>query len=148
MEHVISISIVVSYFITSLYLLIKGFSFSLRSFLEEDQKREYDDMISERIRIYISSTLLAIPITFVFILNNKQEIELLFYSTFVFFFMIQFSLYMIYPKKHEILFHLTTMSQVNIWMKDYNCLKDNMIYVFNCVFLSCVLLYQPIKSLF
>lgn len=94
--------------------------------LNEDQKKMYKKVVQERRNIWIIATVSAIlaALAFHFLFNkNKEGGSLLACENTAIYFVVQYFVYSLYPKKNWILNSLKTPEEVQGWVNKYQDMK-------------------------
>ncbi len=91
--------------------------------LDDTQKNIYNNIVRERLIIYISGSLLGIISAFLFYRNNKSEKYILCKSLFLLYF-VKLGFYYVYPKSPLMLYSLSSKEQTNAWADIYSEMKN------------------------
>ncbi len=93
------------------------------STLSESQKLIYLEIVKQRMMIYGVASIVGLILGLIYLFAMKNKIEsraALICSSIVVFFVTQWIVYMIYPKKDYMLNHITDGEQAKAWMEIYN----------------------------
>jgi hypothetical protein len=123
----ISCGIAVGFIIASLLtMLAKNDDFlALRASFNNDDKKIMDNIVKERILLYVKGSLLGLVIATVFLVwvQNKFAKYTTICSFIVIMFLVQLSVYIITPKKNYILNLIKTPEQNKLWLSVYKDMK-------------------------
>ena len=95
--------------------------------LTDEQKKIYKEISSERMRIYLYSTLIGIVVSYSYhtILNKNPELAgLLSCQNSIIFFVVQYLSYNVWPKSKWILDYLKSEKQIKRWVRKYSIMKS------------------------
>ena len=103
--------------------------------LDDTQKNIYNNIVRERLIIYISGSVLGIISAFLFYRNNKSEKYILCKSLFLLYF-VKLGFYYVYPKSPLMLYSLSSKEQTDAWADIYSeILKNNELLNLKLLFL-------------
>lgn len=91
--------------------------------LDDTQKNIYNNIVRERLIIYISGSVLGIISAFLFYRNNKSEKYILCKSLFLLYF-VKLGFYYVYPKSPLMLYSLSSKEQTDAWADIYSEMKN------------------------
>ena len=91
--------------------------------LDEGQKVKYEEIISERIKVYYFGTILGIIIGVFYYYYNKKDKNVI-CKVLSIFSVVKLGFYYFYPKKPLMLNHLTNKKQVDAWTNIYSSMKN------------------------
>jgi len=94
--------------------------------LNSEQKRIYEEIVFERVKIYFSGMLLGLLFGFIFLVKYKNDkYRLCKFLTIIY--ITKLGFYKIHPKKPLMLYSLNTKQQVDAWADIYQEMKHRWI---------------------
>jgi uncharacterized membrane protein YfcA len=110
-----------------MFFTSKSTADTIEKTLDNDQKKIYEQIVKERLKIYYIGSLvgLFLAVLYVFYYYKKQPALYLICSFVVIFFVTQIIVYMIYPKTLYMLDYINTNEQAKAWMQVYNKMMSN-----------------------
>ncbi len=90
--------------------------------LNNDQKQKYQEIIKERINIYITGLLLGLTFGLIYYYSNQKE-NYIFCKSLIIMIFTHFGFYYFIPKSPLMLYHLTTKEQTDAWADIYSEMK-------------------------
>ena len=101
----------------------KSIFIKFNNLLNEKQKHIYNQIINERISIYIIGIILGIVSGIYYYIRNKNDKYRL-CKFLMIIYLIKFGFYYFYPKKPLMLYSLNTKEQINTWADIYIEMKN------------------------
>ena len=144
----------INYCLIGITLMFSGFYMSFlnrdtdhfRKFynlLDSTQKDIYEDIVKERLLIYIAGTLLGTGLSYYYYRTHKND-KFLFCKLIVIVNVIKLGFYYVFPKSPLMLYSLTSKDQTDAWADIYSEMKNRWILslvfgLFAYIFLSLAL---------
>ena len=116
---------------TKLYNLIdpidKNIGSRIKSTLNKEQKEAYNNIVSERLNIYINGLIIGLICGIIFLKSNPGgRTRICGFIAVVF--AVKFAFYLLHPKSDYMINHLVTMDQVKAWNSVGKEMKNRMWY--------------------
>ena len=108
--------------------------------LDAGQKNKYEDIVKERLIIYIGGMVLGTTLSYVYYRNNKNT-KYLFCKLLVISYLVKLGFYYLFPKSTLMIYSLYSKDQTDAWADIYSEMKNRwikslMIGFFAYVFLT------------
>jgi len=103
--------------------------------LNDQQKNIYQNIVSERLKIYIIGSILGFLCAFLYYKNHQKE-EYIFCKCLLILYFIKLGFYYIHPKQPLMLYSLTSKEQTDAWADIYTEMKQRWIYSLSLGFIS------------
>lgn len=108
--------------------------------LDAGQKNKYEDIVKERLIIYIGGMVLGTTLSYVYYRNNKNT-KYLFCKLLVISYLVKLGFYYLFPKSPLMIYSLYSKDQTDAWADIYSEMKNRwikslMIGFFAYVFLT------------
>ena len=112
--------------------------------LDEGQKEKYENIVRERLMIYIGGSLLGLGLSYYYYITNKND-PYLFCKLLIIVNVVKLSFYYLFPKSPLMLYSLKSEEQVSAWADIYTEMKHRWIMslafgLFAYIFLTLALL--------
>jgi len=107
----------------SLYIMLTKNDIQKSQLLLETNLGEiYNNIVNERLKIYIIASIIGsiFGIVYLIWMKNKMSIFPLICTAVLIFFVVQFVIYILYPKSDYILNHIKNENEAKIWINMYN----------------------------
>tara|TARA_Y100000389_G_C17431798_1_gene503089 strand:+ start:1315 stop:1842 length:528 start_codon:yes stop_codon:yes gene_type:complete len=123
----------VAFFVASLTVMIKEKNNIKEKFyhsLTEGQKKIYREIKKERFQIWAKASGMGIFLSFLYRMNSPKisdPIKSMCVHTMIYF-VTQYLVYMIHPKKLWMLNHMKNQNQVDLWLEHYKSMKKKWHY--------------------
>lgn len=125
----ITCAFAIAFIVAAIYMFFtsKSTADTIEKTLDNDQKKIYEQIVKERLKIYYIGSLvgLFLAVLYVIFYYKKQTTLYLICSFVVIFFVTQIVVYMIYPKSWYMLDYINTNEQAKAWMQVYNKMMRN-----------------------
>lgn len=119
----VGITFILSSIIISVLKIKKDKFNDFTNLLDEGQKVKYEEIISERIKVYYFGAILGIIIGGIYYYYNKKDKNVI-CKVLSIFSVVKLGFYYFYPKKPLMLKHLTNKKQVDAWTNNYSSMKN------------------------
>jgi len=120
----ITCGIALAFIVAAIFTCIGGKKYpeQFKDTLDPNQKEIYDQIVKDRMKIYIIATIVGAILGLLYILlqRNKQSTMQLICIAVLIFFVTQIVIYMVYPKSAYMLDYITNNEQSRAWLKVYN----------------------------
>ena len=94
--------------------------------LDAGQKNKYEDIVKERLIIYIGGMVLGTTLSYVYYRNNKNT-KYLFCKLLVISYLVKLGFYYLFPKSPLMIYSLYSKDQTDAWADIYSEMKNRWI---------------------
>lgn len=120
-------SISFAFLFTSFYMMISSKKDKFKNSLGNKYLKIYSKVVDERRKIWYLSTVIGILVTYVYHINFSigENAKFLACSNTLVFFLVQYFVYNLHPKKNWMLDHISEKKDIKNWLKMYKKMKKN-----------------------
>jgi len=124
---VVGITFLLSSLASSIVSRDRNVFINFMNLLDENQKLVYENIIRERLLIYLSGMMLGLACGVIYYMNNKKDKYILCkFLTIIY--LVKFGFYYIYPKSPLMLYSLKNTKQTDAWADIYTEMKSGFKY--------------------